>query len=80
MRGCALMNLEQWKDALAEFEGTRGRLDTRSNEAKRWVNQGIALTRLHRDAEASAVLRSQMSTEWPPEQFRKAQQLIEQAG
>jgi len=80
MRGCALMNLEQWEDALAEFERIRGQLDTKSNEGKRWVNQGIALARLRREAEAAALLRSQMSKEWSPEQLRKAEQLIDQLG
>lgn len=73
------MNLERWKDALAEFRKITGRLDTKSNEAKRWVNQDIALSRLGRDAEAADLLRSHMSQDWPSVQLRKAQVLIDQA-
>lgn len=75
LHGCALAHFSRWEEALAQFERIGATLDDVPSEAVRWVNHAIALVELGRREEAVDLLKGHVSSDWPPSELRKAQEL-----
>lgn len=74
--GCAQMRLEKWDEALLTLRSITKPLDDPTNEAKRWVNEAIALVNLGEPIAAADLMASKMKDDWPHEQLRKARVII----
>jgi tetratricopeptide (TPR) repeat protein len=73
---CAYCMLKRWDPAVAEFERIRSELPSSKENARRYFNYALALSKIGRKDESLGTLESAGVPAWPPHLRVKGEQLL----
>jgi tetratricopeptide (TPR) repeat protein len=75
--GCAYSMLENWNDAVIQFEAIKSELPEARENARRLFNYALALNMVGRPVESLGMLKSEVTDKWPPALRGRADQLVQ---